>query len=365
MDLKWPMHGANPQYIYKKTNLEMPVDTIDFSANINPLGPPPILLEMWNDLFQTVHLYPDPFASRLKEKVSNKYGLHPKQLLIGNGAAEIISLLGRILAGKKVLLLQPAFSEYEEVCRINQCDIHHHYLSVETGWELIPSKLEKDIRHVDAIFLCNPNNPTGIYYPKQVVEELLAICKKNDCYVILDEAFYDFVIGYEDMLPLLKKFSNLIVIRSLTKMYSIPGIRLGYVFASEEMIAQLQQLQSQWSINGIALSVGELLMEQEMFLNKTQSYIEDEKERLFSFFKKAQFAYSNSAANYYLLRDTRLTDQKDLLTFLLNNGIIARHTYNYPSLEGRWLRFAIKSREENQQLQGVLAKWKQSHPLSL
>ena len=359
------MHGANPQYIYEKTNIEMPVDAIDFSANINPLGPPHILLEKWNDLFQTVRVYPDPFASRLKEKISDKYELHPKQLMIGNGAAEIISLIGRMLKGKKVLLIQPAFSEYEEVCRINHCDIYHHYLSAESGWELSPSKLEMDIRHVDAVFLCNPNNPTGIFYPKQLVEELLVLCKKNDCNVILDEAFYDFVIEYEDMLPLLKKFSNLIVLRSLTKMYSIPGIRLGYVFASEERIAQLQHFQPHWSINGIALKVGELLMEQETFSKKTQCFIQLEKEALFSFFKKATFAYSDSAANYYLLRDTRLTDQKDFLTFLLNNGIIARHTYNYPSLEGRWLRFAIKSREENQQLQGVLAKWKQSQPLSL
>lgn len=359
------MHGANPRYIYETTNLEMPEAAIDFSANINPLGPPSILLEKWNDLFKTVHLYPDPFASRLREKFSNKYGLHPKQLLIGNGAAEIISLLGRILAGKKVLLIQPAFSEYEEVCRINQCDIYHHYLSSENGWDLSLSKLEKDIRHVDAVFLCNPNNPTGIFYPKQLVEDLLIICEQNDCYVILDEAFYDFVIGYEDMLPLLKTSSNLIVLRSLTKMYSIPGIRLGCVFASEELIARLQYFQSQWSINGIALKVGELLLEQETFVEKTQGYIEVEKEWLYPFFKKEQFVYSNSAANYYLLRDPRLTDQKDLLTFLLNNGIIARHTYNYPSLEGRWLRFAVKSKEENQQLQGVLAKWKQSHPSSL
>lgn len=365
MDLNWPMHGANPQYIYEKTNLEMPVGAIDFSANINPLGPPPVLLRKWFDLFQTVQLYPDPFASRLKEKISNQYGIPSKQLLIGNGAAEIISLLGRILAGKKVLLLQPAFSEYEEVCRINNCDIYHHYLSEETGWELSLAKLEKDIRQVDAVFLCNPNNPTGIFYPKNLVEELLDICMQNDCSVILDEAFYDFVVGYEDMLPLLKNYPNLIILRSLTKMYSIPGIRLGYVFASEELITQLQHLQSQWSINGIALKAGELLIEQEEFLNNTQSYIEGEKKKLFSFFKNKHFVYSNSAANYYLLKDPRLTDQKEFLTFLLNNGIIARHTYNYPSLEGRWLRFAVKSKEQNQQLRGVLTKWKQNHPSSL
>ncbi|MEM5594861.1 hypothetical protein AAHH67_29800 [Niallia circulans] len=83
---------------------------------------------------------------------------------------------------------------------------------------------------------------------------------------------------------------------------------------------------------------------------KTQSYIEEEKKKLFSFFKNEYFAYSNSAANYYLLKDQRLTDQKEFLTFLLNNGIIARHTYNYPSLEGSWLRFAIKSIEQNQRL---------------
>lgn len=99
--MNWPMHGANPQYLYERASIEMPENALDFSANINPLGPPPILLDKWEELFQTVHLYPDPFASRLKEKISELHGVHPKQLLIGNGAAEIISLLGRILAGKK------------------------------------------------------------------------------------------------------------------------------------------------------------------------------------------------------------------------------------------------------------------------
>ena len=360
-----PSHGANPHYLYEKLGLEMPKNIIDFSANINPLGPPPILLDKWEELFQTVHLYPDPFASRLKEKISELHGVHPKQLLIGNGAAEIISLLGRILAGKKVLLLQPAFSEYEEVCRINACAISHHYLAAENDWELSPSVLEKEISKMDAVFLCNPNNPTGTFYPKQIIEEMLVICEQNNCYLILDEAFYDFVQDYEDMVPLLKQYSKLIILRSLTKMYSIPGIRLGYVFASKQVIEQLQHFQSQWSINGIALQVGELLIDQEEFQQKTQTFVQIEKKKLYNFFIKEQFMHSESAANYYLLRDPLFIDQKELLTFLLNNGIIARHTYNYPSLEGKWLRFAVKSKEENQQLQGVLTKWRQVHPSSL
>ena len=213
----------------------------------------------------------------------------------------------------------------------------------------------------DALFLCNPNNPTGIQYPTSTVISIIEECEKQNCFVILDEAFYDFLIDYDSFIPYINRFSNLIIIRSMTKMFAIPGICLGYLVARPAMIAELRKVQSHWSTNIIALLAGELCLQDESFIKETQKFIFQERKRLFKFFKQEDFVSSTSQVNFYLLKDPYLKDQDGLFEFLLHKGIIPRHTVNFPGLEGKWLRFAIKSNDENNQLMGVLTEWRQHH----
>lgn len=356
-----PSHGANPQHLYEKVGVLPPNKYIDFSANINPLGPPSVIKEKWDELYSLIMTYPDPHGDKLKEMLAKKESISKEGILIGNGAAEIISLIGRMLAGKRVLLIQPTFSEYEQVCRLNGCLITYYYTN-EKSWEISNGNLEQAINKVDAVFFCNPNNPTGIYYTREQVQQILQACKKNDCYFILDEAFYDFVIGYENTVPLLRHYHKFIILRSMTKMFSVPGIRLGYTLAEASIIKQLSSLQTHWSINGIALKIGELLIEKDSFIEKTKRFIQLERDKLCSSFKAHHLEVSTSQVNYYLLRDPLLEDQQAFFHYLLKKGIVARHTYNYPGLEGQWLRFAVKSTEENYDLQGAVTEWIQNRP---
>ncbi|MCM3116874.1 threonine-phosphate decarboxylase CobD [Neobacillus sp. MER 74] len=361
--MSWPSHGSNPQYLYKAMGLALPKKFIDFSANINPLGPPPSLKEKWVDFFREIHVYPDPFAIKLTDMISKAEQTERDTILIGNGGAELITLLGRMLARKRVLLVEPTFSEYEEVCRVNQCEIVYHQL-IEPDFTLNLSDLRSSLVDVDALFLCNPNNPTGIHYPLSTIISIIEECEKRDCLVILDEAFFDFLIEYESVVPYINKFSNLIIIRSLTKMFAIPGIRLGYLVAQPAIVSVLSKLQSHWSTNTIALLAGELCLQNEAFIKETQEYIDCERKRLFSFFYHNNYIASSSDVNFYLLQDPHLQDQFTLFEFLLHQGIIPRHTFNFPGLDGRWLRFAIKGHEENNQLMEVLAKWRNQHSSS-
>ncbi|MEY2194568.1 threonine-phosphate decarboxylase CobD [Neobacillus sp. BF23-41] len=358
--MNWPSHGSNPQYLYEAMGLALPLQFIDFSANINPIGPPSALKEKWPGFFQEINVYPDPYATQLKERIAKSEQTPIDTILIGNGGAELITLLARMLAGKKVLIVEPTFSEYEQACRANKCEIVHHQL-VEPNFELNPVDFHSSLMDADAVFLCNPNNPTGIHYPTSTIISLLEECEKRDCLVILDEAFFDFLIEYESLVPYINKFSNLIIIRSLTKMFAIPGIRLGYLIAQPAIVSSLCQLQSHWSTNTIALLAGELCLENEFFIKETQAYISQERKRLFDFFTQEEFVVSTSNVNFYLLKDPHLKDQFALFEFLLHHGIIPRHTFNFPGLEGRWLRFAIKSNQENNQLMEVLAKWRHHH----
>ncbi|MFL6555013.1 MAG: pyridoxal phosphate-dependent aminotransferase, partial [Bacillus sp. (in: firmicutes)] len=332
--------------------------------NINPLGPPSVLKDKWLDLFQEINVYPDPYATQLKNRISKLEQTSIDSILIGNGGADLITLLGRMLAGKKVVVVEPTFSEYEKTCRANQCEIVYHQL-MEPNFALDLTDLRSSLVAADALFLCNPNNPTGIQYPASAIISIVAECAKRDCLVILDEAFFDFLTEYDSFVPYIHKYSNLIILRSLTKMFAIPGIRLGYLVAQPAIVSELSKLQSHWSTNTIALLAGELCLQNESFIKETQEYINNERKRLFAFFHQNEFLFSSSQVNFYLLQDPFLQEQFSLIEFLLHQGIIPRHTFNFQGLEGRWLRFAIKSHEENNQLMEVLAQWRHQHSFSL
>ncbi|MEC1521180.1 threonine-phosphate decarboxylase CobD [Neobacillus niacini] len=353
-----PSHGSNPQHLYKSLGLSLPEKYIDFSANINPLGPPPALKDKWNEFYQEITVYPDPFAEKLKNRIAQKEQISVDSILIGNGGAELITLIARFLSGKKVVVVEPSFSEYEKACCANDCEVQYHQLE-EPNFELSLDKLLPSLMNADALFLCDPNNPTGIQYPVSTVLSIIQECEKQNCFVILDEAFYDFLVDYESFIPYINTFSNLIIIRSMTKMFGIPGLRLGYMAAGPSLIAEISKYQPHWSINTIALLAGELCLQNEEYVKETQVYISEERERLFPFFKKNLFQVTSSQVNFYLLRDSTLKEQSTLFEFLLQKGIIPRHTFNFPGLEGKWLRFAIKSKEENSKLMEVLLEWRQ------
>ncbi|CAM3724310.1 threonine-phosphate decarboxylase CobD [Mesobacillus zeae] len=357
--MKWPPHGSNPQYLFETLGLRMPEKITDFSANINPLGPPPVLKEKWNTIFDQISDYPDPQGAVLKKKLAEKEGIHESQILIGNGGAEIIFLIGRLLAGKKAVVVEPAFSEYEQACRTHSCDVGYHQLQ-PGDWEWEQRDLSSKLKDAEALFLCNPNNPTGVYYSKEIIRHLLEECLRNDCLLIVDEAFYDFVPDYEPIVSYIENYSNLLVIRSMTKMFAIPGLRLGYIMGNSKIVGKLAGYQQHWSINTPALKAGEICLESESYVAETKRLVKSEREKLFTFYEENEFTYSPSSTNFYLLKDPTAKSQLPLFRFLLENGIVPRHTMNFPGLEGDWLRFAVKGSKDNGTLMERIALWKKS-----
>jgi threonine-phosphate decarboxylase len=352
--LNWPSHGSNPQHLFNALGKPEPSELLDFSANINPLGPPERLKAGWSQLFGNLSVYPDPFAAELTAKLAEKEGVGKEYVLAGNGASELISLAARLLAGKKVVIVQPAFSEYEQVCAVNNCETSYFQLE-EGGWELDAAKLCETAGEADALFLCNPANPTGRYYGGEDIAFLLKECPGT--LIVVDEAFYDFLPDYEPLVPLLSEYKNLILLRSMTKMFSIPGLRLGYALADPELIRQMARFQYHWSINSAAQQAGLICLEEDSYIKETQKFIEKERSRLFSFYQANGLLVSESKTNFYLLRDPELGDQKRLFSFLLEKGIVPRHTYNFPGLSGRWLRFAIKGSVDNLKLMEAMEEW--------
>lgn len=350
-----PKHGSNPKYLYQQMGLEMPQKIIDFSVNLNPLGPPQILFEHWESWREEIIDYPDPLGENLKAKLSTKEEIGANNILLGNGAAELIQLVAIYLQGKKIALFQPTFSEYERMTSAYGAQLRN--VKIE---KLTDEKYLKELaKNQEAIFLCHPNNPTGESYSASNLERLRMICEENKTYLIIDEAFYDFSEEVYSMLKKVKDSEFLIILRSATKMFSIAGIRLGYLFAAEKIVKELRSLQPYWSVNAIALKMGELIIDEDNFVKESQNYIKEIRQEVFPILKEEGFLLSDSQVNFFLLRDPDIGNQEELLLFLLKNGIVPRHTENYPYLDGHYLRFAIRPLDEMNQLLEVLRKWKE------
>ncbi|MFS0598101.1 threonine-phosphate decarboxylase CobD [Peribacillus frigoritolerans] len=348
-----PSHGSNPHYLYEALKIEMPESVLDFSANINPLGPPLRIKQQWSGFFEGILQYPDPHAIELTKSIAKKEALPEQSVLMGNGGAEIIMLVANGLANQRVLIIQPAFAEYAEACLAAGCKVDFHQLDAP-GWQLDLERLIPRLPEYDAIFLCTPNNPTGVSFKRDTVRELIIECQKADCLVVLDEAFYDFTEDAFSYASLINAFPHLLILRSMTKIFAIPGLRLGYLLASPDIIKRVRNYKPHWSVNHVALEVGKICLAEEAYMRKTRDFIAWQKQKLFRFYEEQGLDVSDSTVNFYLVKDESLS----LFPFLLKKGIVPRHTYNFPGLDGRWLRFAVKSEHDNEALMEGVRQWR-------
>lgn len=358
-----PSHGSNPFYLYQSLNLPIPEneEIIDFSVNINPFGPPPMIRDKWMEFYDDSIDYPDPLCTELKDLISKKERVKQDEIVIGNGVSEIIFLLANaLLRNKKAIIVEPTFSEYKKACDTFGCQVSSFLLTSKKNWELYADDVLPLIHKADAIFICHPNNPTGMVYQEKELYKILKVAERLHTYVIIDEAFYDFSIHHHSMVQYLKECRHLIILRSMTKMFAIAGVRLGYALCHESVAEKLKRYQPEWSVNAVAQKVGALCLQADDFVKQTQTLIENERKHMFSELHKLDFNVSNSQVNYYLLSERNQQDLKELIRFLLLHGIVPRHTYNFHSLEGRYLRLAIKKKEENERLLEVLKEWRKT-----
>ncbi|MEH6942897.1 pyridoxal phosphate-dependent aminotransferase [Bacillus sp. JJ722] len=362
MKTLWPEHGGRTSVI--SSMLEQKgihsKKVQDFSANINPFGIPSIMIEaMQEAITKQIIYYPDLTYREHTEKVASYERVEKNQVLLTNGGAEAIHLSAALFKGKKVALLHPSFSEYELACKAH--DVKYTCFLYEEFWNTckLPINVEEIIVDYDAVYICRPNNPSGTCVSFEEMERLIKLAKMHHTYVIVDEAFIHFAHNERSVVSLCHSNPHLIVLRSLTKIFAVPGIRLGFMIGSEATIKRATELQVPWSINAVALSLIDCLQKCQDFVDETVAYITQEKEWLATQLDALDFQMSNTSTNFYLLRDPSLDDHEPLLLFLAERGILSRHTYNFKGLEGKALRFAIRTHEENERIVRYLKEWRE------
>jgi threonine-phosphate decarboxylase len=345
-------HGGN---IYRAAREQRchPSEVCDFSASINPLGPPGRVLRALRDGLWAIRHYPDPDAHDLRLALGKQTGLPPDWFLIGNGSAELIDLVPRALGIKRALVVGPTFSEYETairqagaVCLYCLADRTEEY---RPPLDVVRRRLQED-RDIDAVFLCNPNSPTGHAVARKNVLSFLDALNRLGRRLILDEAFIEFT-PEESVLDALAEYPRLLILRSCTKFFSIPGLRLGYLVAHPTVLELVRRRQVPWSVNAFAQAAAIAAFQDTAYRRQSLSLIQKER----TWLESALQAISGirvfpSAANFLLLELPPSMTAGRAADRLRRTGILIRDCSNVAGLNKRTIRIAVRRRRDNQRL---------------
>jgi histidinol-phosphate aminotransferase len=291
--------GINPAEL-KKLGID-PDKVLDFSVCTNPFMPPPGIREKMSRM--PIERYPDSQATELRERLSARLGIPAENILAGNGTTELIRLiaLAYFRRGDGVMILEPTYGEYEVAGRIAGTRlIKYRAGEINNFTPIMGEVIELLRRHRPrAVFICNPNNPTGKYLPRRDIERVAADLR--DGLLILDEAYVAFAGDAWDSLDLTGR-SNVVVLRSMTKDYGLPGLRLGYAIARREIIDSLCRVLPPWNVNAIAQGAGTAVLEQEEYLKESLRKVQEAKNFLAGELSRLGFKVLPSDVHYFLVK---------------------------------------------------------------
>jgi threonine-phosphate decarboxylase len=348
-------HGGNVFAVARSLGIS-PEEILDFSASINPLGPAPGVREAVAAAFDRLVHYPDSDCTELREALAAHHGLLPGQLCVANGSTELIYLLPRAMEGKRALIVAPAFSEYERALTLAGWETDFLYLRPREGFRLSLPLLEERLKErFDLLFLCNPGNPAGNMVAPEDTQRIIDLAQATGTFLVLDEAFIDFCEESSGKRMAVRS-GNCIVLRSMTKFYAFPGLRLGYAVASERVIGRLERLRAPWSVNTLAQAAGLASLADAGHRERTLRLVATEQDFLAGELTRIPgLVPYPSAANYLLVEIAAGPSVAELRRQLLSERLLIRDCGNFMGLDDGFFRVAVRHREENERLVRALA----------
>lgn len=321
---------------------------LDYSANINPLGLTKEVKKAYISALSGLGSYPDVSLRGLCRETARYEACREEYLLFGNGAAELIYRICCALRPGKALLPAPAFSEYGQALQSTGCELEYFMLKPGNNFALTEAVLPR-ISGKDIVFLCNPNNPTGGIIEPGLLYDIAGKCREEGCILVIDECFMDFVSGKESysFKKYLPQFEQVIILRAFTKIFAMPGLRLGYLMcSSRDIIAKLKAAGQAWSVSVPAQAAGEAALMDSEYLDKTVKLITKERSYLVKALKRLGFTVFPGEANFILFR----TQDRNLYQKLYRKGILIRRCENFMGLDSSYYRIAVKLRKDNRRL---------------
>jgi len=346
---------------------------LDFSASINPLGPPGSVLQAIRASLPGIAHYPDPDCRELTEKLAALHGVEPSQIVVGNGSNELIYAIARAFQPRRVAIAEPTYTEYLRASLLVGARVDH-WLAEGEDFDLEPF----DPQGADLVWFCNPNNPTGGLWPQASRTLIPWITAQSECCFVVDEAFmplccWDFArqmppAGFS-LVQHTRELENLIVLRSLTKQFALPGLRLGYAITSGAHAARLRAELPPWSVNALAQVAGVAALADRQYSQRTQEWITEEaspfssQQSLCARFTRCGEALRpiTGCANFHLLRLAR-GSAAQVQARLLERGLLVRNAANFVGLDDRYMRVAVRTKADNERLVNALAEILEGEP---
>lgn len=359
MTTKMVFHGSDIEKIcdYYRLNKE---DIVKFGANVNPLG---LSASVKKEIAENVDLfssYPDRDYVSLRNTISEYCRIPAEFILPGNGSSELISLLIQERAPKHTLILGPTYSEYSRELSFSGSTQEYYHLREERNFTLDVEDLCKTLENgYDFLILCNPNNPTSSAIMQEDLRKLIAFCADKDIFVMIDETYVEFAPDVEEItaIPLTREFTNLMVLRGVSKFYAAPGMRLGYgITGNMEFLSKMREKQTPWSLNSLGAFAGELMLRDHDYIQETRDLILDERDRMEQELQNIPtFKVYPAYANFILLKIRRdgLTSA-DVFEACIKKGLMIRDCSSFQCLDGEFVRFCIMMPDDNTKLLNVL-----------
>ena len=372
-------HGGNIYKIFREKNIK---EILDYSSNINPYGIPESLKKRITENLEILERYPDPDYVELRQKLSNLNKVNLSDIILGNGATEIIFLFMKVINPKKILIVSPTFGEYERAVKATEIsgdtvslsssngdnknienkkiEIEYFELKESDDFKLNIGNLKNELENkYDLLIICNPNNPTGKFLKLAQTEEILKECNKYNTKLFIDEAFIEFLEDgmKESIINTEGNKKNLFVTRAFTKFFAIPGLRLGYgMYFDKELEKKISEKKEPWSVNNFAEMAGLTVLDDAEYIEKTLKWIAEEKIYMYEKLNKISgMKVYETEVNFITGKiDEKLFSEgvnvKILREKMLEQGILIRDASNFKFLDERFFRLAIKDRASNERV---------------
>lgn len=361
MKPKEHFHGSDLEKIERTYNIKKE-DIIQFSANVNPLGISFALRKTLAEHIDAISTYPDREYTSLRRCIARYANTDPRNIVVGNGSTELISLFIRITHPDKALIVGPTYSEYEREVAMGGGRSHYFSLTEASEFCLDTAALTEELsRDVDLLILCNPNNPTSSVIRHAQMREILDYCKRRSITVLVDETYVEFTEDVEDVtaIPLTEYYNNIVILRGISKFFAAPGLRLGYaVCGSRDLLQKIEQCKNPWTINSLAAIAGEIMFTDDEYIRQTRELISGERRRILAALEASPaFQPYQPHANFVLVKILKenLTSS-DVFEAAIRRNLMIRDCSTFPFLNDKYFRFCFMLPEQNNALMRVLGE---------
>ena len=345
------LHGGN---IYKLKR-DNGIEVLDYSSNINPLGVPSSFKKAVVENFESLEKYPDIDYIELRTSIGDYNNCHIDNVVVGNGATEVLFLYMKAVKAKKVLIIAPTFAEYERAARAAGRDVKFFPLSKD--FSLNENMLLEFITDEDVVVMCNPNNPTGKFQNLEKIKKIADFLERKNKKLFIDEAFIEFVDDWKDKTAFLLKHKNIFILRALTKFFALPGVRLGYGLTYDESILdEIKNIREPWSVNGVAEIAGKTMLLDTLYIHETENWIKKEKLWFYEELCKIDNIEVTPTETNFILVKLLNDNAKSFRKKMIENGVLVRDASNFMFLDESYIRLAIKDRKKNEQVLEALRR---------